>query len=80
LEASEIILIFSKRLHNQSNAADSHKLLIARSKPSAAADLGRYTSSEIAALSKTGVELVAYLQHEGIVNSRPNIADGQAYT
>lgn len=33
---------------------------------------------EIDAFPKTGAELVAYWQNEGVVNSQPNIADGQA--
>ncbi|MCG6135933.1 MAG: hypothetical protein MET45_14960 [Nostoc sp. LLA-1] len=28
---------------------------------------------------KTGAELVAYWQNEGIINSRPDITDSQAY-
>ncbi|MDF5734354.1 MULTISPECIES: hypothetical protein [unclassified Nostoc] len=28
---------------------------------------------------KTGVELVAYWQSEGVINSRPDITDSQAY-
>ena len=28
---------------------------------------------------KTGAELVAYWQSEGIINSRPDITDSQAY-
>jgi hypothetical protein len=30
-------------------------------------------------LPKTGAELVAYWQREGVINSRPDIIDSQAY-
>lgn len=30
-------------------------------------------------LPKTGAELVAYWQREGVINSRPDIADSQAH-
>ncbi len=29
---------------------------------------------------RTGAELVAYWQSEGVINSRPDITDSQAYT
>ncbi|MEH2235678.1 hypothetical protein [Nostoc sp.] len=29
---------------------------------------------------KTGAELVAYWQNEGVINSRPDITDSQAYS
>jgi hypothetical protein len=37
------------------------------------------TFRRIANPPKTGAELVAYWQSEGIINSRPDITDSQAY-
>ncbi|MEH2242867.1 hypothetical protein [Nostoc sp.] len=38
-----------------------------------------YTRKSVDNLPKTGAELVTYWQNEGVINSRPDITDSQAY-
>ncbi|MEH2056615.1 MAG: hypothetical protein V7K97_10765 [Nostoc sp.] len=38
-----------------------------------------FTRKSVDNLPKTGAELVTYWQNEGVINSRPDITDSQAY-
>ncbi|MEH1946973.1 MAG: hypothetical protein V7K77_08450 [Nostoc sp.] len=38
-----------------------------------------FTRKSVENLPKTGSELVTYWQNEGVINSRPDITDSQAY-
>lgn len=38
-----------------------------------------FTRKSVDNLPKTGAELVTYWQDEGVINSRPDITDSQAY-